>query len=339
MTKSNKSLFELTGELSKYPEGSAQHKYYSEQIEKRKSLLKLFWDPYFQEIKEKTIGIQEILKDNWYENVDLLLKSLIIDWIKFFLNLNYKIRVDDSIRFDDYFLWLFNSLKININNKELLQDILSELESWWENLPESPLELLINYDYSKLHKKQHSKPKDNNIPQENIRTSKKDELELIIGDFRSKDYGFIKDLRTIWVGEDKLEYTFLKWLHRDICDLLDGKKINQWSIDKIFNYYNIDVNNKKLLKLLKEKIEIRLDEVSNMPWHCAYDDSPHNLKLYWENVVIYNVWDEYIPHDNHCSSIELLRKVNSSSDDELEKMYIKKEGKEWESFLDVLRKR
>ena len=129
MSDSEKSLFELRKELSTYSEGSHQHKYYSEQFEKRRTLLEALWAPYFEEIKRKTEVIQKILKDNWYENIDLLLKSLIIGWIEFFLNNDVNnVSVYDNNRIDNYYLWLFSSLHIDINDEKFLREILSELK-------------------------------------------------------------------------------------------------------------------------------------------------------------------------------------------------------------------
>jgi len=80
----------------------------------------------------------------------------------------------------------------------------------------------------------------------------------------------------------------------------------------------------------------RLDGKKIIPWHCALDDSPSSLRLHGENVVEYDLWDEYIPCDNHASSLELLNKVNAASLEELEKMYLEKDEdrdlKFWKHF-------
>lgn len=68
----------------------------------------------------------------------------------------------------------------------------------------------------------------------------------------------------------------------------------------------------------------RLDGKELIPWHCAFDDSPSGIKLYGEDVVQYNLWDEYIPCDNHSTSLELLNKVNTASVKDLERMYSEK---------------
>ena len=47
----------------------------------------------------------------------------------------------------------------------------------------------------------------------------------------------------------------------------------------------------------------RLDGKKFIPWHCAYNDSPDWLKLYGEDVVEYELWDEYIPCSNHASKL------------------------------------
>ena len=79
----------------------------------------------------------------------------------------------------------------------------------------------------------------------------------------------------------------------------------------------------------------RLDGKKFIPWHCALDDSPSGLKLHGEDVVEYDLWDEYIPCDNHASSLELLNKVNTASIEELEKMYLEEHRDDlrfWKSF-------
>ncbi len=77
----------------------------------------------------------------------------------------------------------------------------------------------------------------------------------------------------------------------------------------------------------------RLDGKKIIPWHCAFDDSPSSLKLFGEDVVEYNLWDEYIPCDNHASRLELLNKVNTANMKELEKMYQEKD-KDWDLDLE-----
>ena len=143
------NIFEYRDWLDNHDKEDGSYRYYEQKYNARKNLLNLFWTPFFEEIKRNTEGIQKVLKESGYGNIDWLLKALIIDWIKFFLHLDYQIRIDDDIHYDDYFLWLFDSLKINTNNKKLLNDILSELENWWEELPKSPLNILVNYWYKK----------------------------------------------------------------------------------------------------------------------------------------------------------------------------------------------
>ena len=122
------NIFEYKDWLDNHSKEDGSYRYYEQKYNARKKLLSVFWTPFFEEIKWNTKSIQKILKDYWYENTDLALKSLIVDWIKFFLDLNYEISVKDNILFDDYFLWLFDSLKINTKNKKLLNDILTELK-------------------------------------------------------------------------------------------------------------------------------------------------------------------------------------------------------------------
>ena len=295
------NIFEYRDWLDNHDKNDSSYKYYEQKYNARKQLLSVFWAPFFAEIKWKTGGIQQVLKNIWYENIEWSLKSLIIDWIKFFLHLDYQIRINDNIQHDAYFLWLFDSLKINTKNKKLLNDILLELQNWWENLPESPINVLVDY-YNKLDKTKLEQPKLEKA--EKTKPIKIDHLQRIIDDFRKKDYGFIKDLRTVWVKENKLEYTFLIWLHRDITKLLRGENISNESIDKIFNYYNIDIYDRQLLSILKNELEWRFPDLNwkeIMSWHCSFNDSPHWLELYGENVVKYKIWDEYIPTDNCCA--------------------------------------
>ena len=364
MADSEKSLFELMGELSTYPEGSPQHKYCYEQFEKRKKLLEALWTPYFEEIKRKTEWIQKILKENWYENVDLSLKSLIIGWIKFFLNLDYQIRVDDDIRFDDYFLWLFDSLKININNKELLRDILLELESWWEELPESPLEFLINYDYNN-NIAVYSRGEGNKLKSINKKiVDSKNGLDTILEWFRKSDYR--KTLLKVW--DPTPEYTFVQQVLDDIFIILGWGEL-EYKEKSFLRWIWIEINNKESLEYLQENLKsyiINFFTQKGIPInegyfekkerdflesemnkkhkesitgnfllsrHCAYDDSSDKVRTNGEDVVIYNVWDEYVPSGSHWNSIELLEKVNSSSYDELVEMYIEQDGEEWKRFL------
>ena len=68
----------------------------------------------------------------------------------------------------------------------------------------------------------------------------------------------------------------------------------------------------------------RLDGKKLIPWHRAFDDSPSGVRLHGEDVVQYDLWDEYIPCDDQATSLELLNKVNIASVEELERMYSEK---------------
>lgn len=338
MKSENPNIFECMDCLDKYKEWDFQYKYYSEVLKNRKKMLNLFWNPYFQEIRNDTKAIQNILKKNWYKDIDLQLKALFIDGIEYFLWLESKDKTNDNKKYL-YLMWLFDSLKINMNNKNLLNEILSELKTWWENLPDSPIEVLVNYDYNKRSEVKDIEQKINNKIIKKV-TPEKDILNRVIQDFWEKDYGFIKDLRTVWVEEERLEYTFLVWLYDDIVKLVNGEAIDERKIDRIFNYYSIDTSDKQLLLSLKDKIENRftefsskdervkkisisekaqemIDEISRelyksrfankrlewkiaINWHCAFDDSPQWLELFGENVVKYEIWDEYVPISNSC---------------------------------------
>lgn len=80
-----------------------------------------------------------------------------------------------------------------------------------------------------------------------------------------------------------------------------------------------------------------LDGKKHIPWHCAFNDSPSGLRLHGEDVVQYDLWDEYIPCDNHASSLELLNKINTASVKELERMYSEKSDDDLE-FWKILHK-
>ena len=83
-----------------------------------------------------------------------------------------------------------------------------------------------------------------------------------------------------------------------------------------------EVNNKSIMKYANG----RLNGKKFIPWHRAFYDSPSKVKLHDEDVVEYNLWDEYIPVDNHSNSIELINKLKTASIEELEKMYLEYNG-------------
>ena len=264
------NIFEYKDWLDNHSKEDGSYRYYEQKYNARKKLLSVFWTPFFEEIKWNTKSIQKILKDYWYENTDLALKSLIVDWIKFFLNLNYEISVKDNILFDDYFLWLFDSLKINTKNKKLLNDILTELESWWESLPKSPRNILVTHQFNK---KDGNKDKDEGVktesefkqPDNNVlelaQKIKPNYLQPIINAFWNKKEAFIQNLRAVWVAEERLEYVFLTWLLVDITKILNGEDIGRHQI--VFERYNIDIDNKNRLASLKEAIEHHLSKIDN----------------------------------------------------------------------------
>jgi hypothetical protein len=196
--------------------------------------LSSIWTPYFEEIRQRTKSIQNKLKKEWYENIDLQLKSLFIDWIEFFLNLDTEEPQLDNKKWL-YLKWLFDSLMINTGNKKLLKNILSELKNWWEKLPPSPLKFLV---YGKSQKK---------------------------------------------------EYSMIDWR----C---------KW---------------KEIMK-----------------WHCAFNDSPDQVGINKEDVVIYHVWDEYIPLSYYWNSINLLHKIQLSSFDELVEMFLE-DQKDYGKYFDI----
>ncbi len=79
----------------------------------------------------------------------------------------------------------------------------------------------------------------------------------------------------------------------------------------------------------------RINGKKTIPWHCAFDDSPSGLRLHGEDVVEYDLWDEYIPYQNHANSLELLNKIKTASMQELEKMYLEKKDDDlefWKNF-------
>ena len=94
---------------------------------------------------------------------------------------------------------------------------------------------------------------------------------------------------------------------------------NKWMLDSLLWLQRVA----KQISVMKYA-NGRLDGKKLIPWHCAFDDSPSTLKSHGEDVVQYDLWDEYIPCDNHASSLELLNKVNTASVEELERMYSEK---------------
>lgn len=100
-----------------------------------------------------------------------------------------------------------------------------------------------------------------------------------------------------------------------------GKFIDIW--DKGWFSRTIDIIGDCSGEMLLKKIAHgRLDGKKFMPWHCAYDDSPDWLKFFGEDVVIYEIWDDFIPCSNCGHKLSLIDKVNSCNVDELEKMYL-----------------
>ena len=95
----------------------------------------------------------------------------------------------------------------------------------------------------------------------------------------------------------------------DICDNNLMKESMEWLVDSASELYSRRVSNG------------RIDGKKFIPWHCAYNDSPDWLKLYGEDVVEYELWDEYIPCSNHASKLSLINRINSSTVEQLQKMY------------------
>lgn len=87
MLNTNDSIFKYEDWLDNHKEDPS-YNYYVETTKKRKEILSAMWTPYFEEIRQRTKGIQDKLKKEWYEDIDLQLKSLFIDWI--FLKLRYR---------------------------------------------------------------------------------------------------------------------------------------------------------------------------------------------------------------------------------------------------------
>ena len=92
---------------------------------------------------------------------------------------------------------------------------------------------------------------------------------------------------------------------------------NNWVQESLNNFHETA----KRISELKNR-DGRLDGKKILVWHCAYNDSPSGLKLFGEDVVEYNLWDDYIPRNNHANSLELLNKVEKASIEELENMYL-----------------
>lgn len=69
----------------------------------------------------------------------------------------------------------------------------------------------------------------------------------------------------------------------------------------------------------------RLDDKNIISWHCAFNDWPSGLKLFGENVVEYSAWDDYIPCENHATTLDLVDKIYNCSIEELEQLYNKED--------------
>ena len=106
---------------------------------------------------------------------------------------------------------------------------------------------------------------------------------------------------------------------------------NKWMLDSLLWLQRVA----KQISIMKYA-NGRLDGKKLIPWHCAFDDSPSTLKSHGEDVVQYDLWDEYIPCDNHASSLELLNKINTASVEELERMYLEKKVWDLEFWKDVV---
>lgn len=100
---------------------------------------------------------------------------------------------------------------------------------------------------------------------------------------------------------------------------------NKWMLDSLLWLQRVA----KQISVMKYA-NGRLDGKKLIPWHRAFDDSPSGVRLHGEDVVEYDLWDEYIPCDNHASRLELLNKVNTASVEELERMYLEKSVEELE---------
>ena len=86
------------------------------------------------------------------------------------------------------------------------------------------------------------------------------DLNSILYDFWDNKDGSIMFLRERNVNEDELEYEFLKLLNKAINILLSGEEdsLEESIIDLMFTTYNINIQDRELLRSLKHEIDVLL---------------------------------------------------------------------------------
>lgn len=181
------------------------------------------------------------------------------------------------------------------------------------------------------------------------------DLNSILYDFWDNKDGYIMFLRECNVNEDELEYEFLKSLNEAINTILVGEEdsLQESTIDLMFTAYNINIQDRELLRSLKREIDVLLwnwdikepestkkkenykwkieDENDNLwdderfewknssHWFYICNDAPENVAS-WRGVM-YNVWDNFIPHHYFACDPLFLKAINENSHAMLEMMY------------------
>ena len=233
-------------------------------------------------------------------------KEVIIDILKMQQNLRWEENKDINNTEIDLSS-LLDKFHTDIDNYSLKHRL---MEIWAKN-PELSFKSGLLRNFTLLLEGKSLSEEENDILEEfNINISDFDllnklkvELELDLKSFYSTETGEFIDISSDKQTQD--------------CLCLLQEVINKISIMKNANGR---INGKKLI-----------------PWHCAFNDSPEYLKSHNEDVIKYDLWDEYIPWENHASSLELLDKVNTANVEQLEKMYLEKDGDDldfWKSFYE-----
>ena len=131
------------------------------------------------------------------------------------------------------------------------------------------------------------------------------------------EYTFVQHILDdigIILGWEELEYkekSFLKWIWVEIDnkELLEHLQENLKSyITNFFAQKGVSINEDYfegwsrdiLYSKRREEHKKSIIGKNLLPWHYVFDDSIEKQLKYGENVIKYEIWDEYIPIDNCC---------------------------------------